>query len=529
MPTVKNKGKIKDYVYDISLDGTMVNAFGMNVLKQTDGFNFKLPDESKYRYTKEHPYVSTGLSRETKKDKEYVGFEADVAEFNDTYMCDMHYDKNAVNKMGLGIDEILDFSCNISRKNYLDYFPEKPYPKDVKIVGNTLKSKKLPIYIQNFMDRGFRLLLQNKGKEFLEAYYAYIEKIYNYKIPLKDIASKGKVKKTIPDYIADCETVTKAGNKKSRQAWMELAIKNNVKVDLGETLYYINTGTKKSHSDVKRVTHYNITQEDGTVKDIKNQLDKEWKVADDGKAGTKKKLKFGEWVNKHYPQVKVEDEIILFAELLPREIVESDKDFYCEEGKEYNVEKYIEQFNKRITPLLVCFSKDIRDRILINKPSERQCFTDEEAQLCSGQPNKEGDQDTYEQLMTMEDKEIKFWMAHPEWEIPYLKECNMDWDKIKSDYLDRQERERQMGIDKIRMMFEEAIEKITSEEYDAIEDGKIPSSIEKIADIDPVTFNFVSKEYPDVVLGTIYDIMDAQQFQREKRTSAIEVTVNDEE
>ena len=32
---VKNKGKIKDYVYDISLDGTMVNAFGMNVLKQT--------------------------------------------------------------------------------------------------------------------------------------------------------------------------------------------------------------------------------------------------------------------------------------------------------------------------------------------------------------------------------------------------------------------------------------------------------------------------------------------------------------
>ena len=79
------------------------------------------------------------------------------------------------------------------------------------------------------------------------------------------------------------------------------------------------------------------------------------------------------------------------------------------------------------------------------------------------------------------------------------------------------------------MMFDEAIEKITSEEYDAIEDGKIPSSIEKIADIDPVTFNFVSKEYPDVVLGTIYDIMDAQQFQREKRTSAIEATVNDKE
>ncbi len=106
MRTIKNKGKIKDYVYDISLDGTMVNAFGMNVLKQTDGFNFKLPDESKYRYTKEHPYISTGMSRETKKDKEYVGFEADVAEFNDVYMCDMHYNPKAVNKMGLGINSI---------------------------------------------------------------------------------------------------------------------------------------------------------------------------------------------------------------------------------------------------------------------------------------------------------------------------------------------------------------------------------------------------------------------------------------
>lgn len=404
----------------------------------------------------------------------------------------------------------------------MDYFPEKPYPKDVKIVGNTLKSKKLPIYIQNFMDKGFRLLLQNNGSKFLEEYYNYIEKIYNYKIPLRDIASKGKVKKTIPDYIADCETVTKAGSKKSRQAWMELAIKNNLKVDLGETLYYINTGTKKSHSDVKRVTHYNLIDENGEVKDIKNQLDKEWKSAEDGKAGSKKKLKFDEWVNIHYPNVKIEDEIILCAELLPREIVESDRDFYCEEGKEYNVEKYIDQFNKRITPLLVCFSKDIRDRILISNPSERQYFTEEETKLTSGQPNKEGDQDTYEQLMTMEDKEIKFWLAHPEWEIPYLKECDMDWEVIKADYLNRMEQEKQNGIDKIREEFETAILNISADDIDNIYEGKLPASISKIADIDPVTFNFVSKIDNSIVLGTIYDIMDAQTYKNENKINAFE-------
>ena len=496
------------------------------IVGDTDGFNFELP--LKFRYTEDNPYISPGLSRETKKGKKYIGFEADLAEFNDIFMKDFHYAPNACNKMGCGLDERISSSLNLSRKNYCDYFPEKPYPKDIKYVGNSIKSKKMSIFIEKFINDGVRLLVQNKGKEFLDAYYAYIEKIYNYQIPLKDIASKGKVKKSIPDYIADCNTLTKAGSKKSRQAWMELAIKNNLKVDLGETLYYINTGTKRTHSDVKRVTHYNIINENNEIKDIKNQLDKEWKKAEDGKNGEKKKLKFDEWVKKHYPQVKVEDEIILCAELLPREIVESEKDYFCEEGKEYNVEKYIEQFNKRITPLLVCFDKSIRDKILVTKPSDRQYFTEQEATLCSGQPTKEGDQDTYEALMTMEDKEIRFWMAHPEWEIPYLKECGMDWEKIKSDYIERTEKERQLGIDKIRQAFNEAVLNITPEEYDKIEDGKLPPAIDKIAVIDPLTFNFMSKDYPDVILGTIYDVMEGKDFRHDSQVTNIEFSTENE-
>lgn len=37
MVTVKNNGKTSVYVYDISLDGTVVNALGMNVMSNTDG------------------------------------------------------------------------------------------------------------------------------------------------------------------------------------------------------------------------------------------------------------------------------------------------------------------------------------------------------------------------------------------------------------------------------------------------------------------------------------------------------------
>ena len=94
--------------------------------------------------------------------------------------------------------------------------------------------------------KGIRLLERKKGQEFLDEYYAYVEKIYNYNIPIKMIASKGKIKKSLKDYVIDCNTLTKAGRPKSRQAWMELALKENLDVHMGETIYYINTGKSKS-------------------------------------------------------------------------------------------------------------------------------------------------------------------------------------------------------------------------------------------------------------------------------------------
>lgn len=483
------------------------------IVGDTDGFNFKLPDT--YRYTEENPYISPGLSRETKKGKAYTGYEADVAEFNDLYMSDKHYADNAVNKMGLGIDEIVSSTINFSRKNYADHFPDKPYPEDVKMVGNTIKSKKMPEYIEKFLDKGIRLLLKNDGQGFLNEYYDYIDKIYSYRIPLKEIASRGKVKKSLSEYVTDCKSITKAGRPKSRQAWMELALKDGIEVNLGETLFYINTGKSKSQSDVKKVTHYYAEGGlFGDKMDMRVALEKEWKAAPKSKTvedGVQ--LSLAEYVKKYHPEVTIEDEIILNAMLLPREMAESEKDIFCEDvpGMEYNVPKYISQFNNRIKPLLVCFSKDIRDKILINNPAERPYFTEDQSKLSSGEPNNLGDQDTYEQLMTMEDKEIKFWAAHPEFKIPFLDECGMNWEEIKKDYEDRIAREKQLGIDRVREAVETAIGKLSSEEFDAFEDdGEIPASLKKLVDFDPVTSNFVDKTYPDIVIMTIYDVLDAR-------------------
>ena len=514
MVRVKNNGKTSTYVYDVSLDHTVVNALGLNVVSNTDGFNFQLP--KKHRYTKEKPYISPGLSRETKKDVAYTGFEADAAEFNDTYMRDFHYAPNAVQKMAMGIDECVDSTINFSRKNYSDYFPEEPFPNDVKMVGNTIKSKKMPEYIAKFLEKGIRLLLQKKGQEFLEEYYAYIEKIYNYKIPLRQIATKGKVKKSIPEYIKDCEVVTKAGRPKSRQAWMELAIRNNLNVGIGETIYYINTGTIKSQADVKKVTHYYQASPNALFeekKDVRVMLEKEWKKNNiDGKlAPSGKKLDLKEYVKKHHKDVVIEDEIILNCEALPVSVVESEHDTFCEEGKEYNAPKYIDMFNKRITPLLVCFNPDIRGKILIKNPLERQYFTAEDCELCSGFPNEPGDQDTYNELMTMEDKEIKFWKEHPEWDIPYLKECGMDWDEIVSDYEERMRREEELGINRLRFSFQNLLMNAKGGDFDGLREGKLPVELSKQIAYNPEAKTFNSIEYNDIVIGTMYDVIEAQE------------------
>lgn len=493
------------------------------IVGDTDGFNFALPDDSVYRYTKEHPYVSTGLSRETDEGVEYSGFKADVAEFNDIYMCDKHYAPDAVNKMGLGIDEIVDATINFSRKNYADYFPENPYPEDVKLVGNTIKSKKMPEYISKFLAIGIRLLLQGKGQEFLEEYYNYVEKIYNYQIPLRDIATKGKIKKTLAEYKKDVQTLTKAGRPKSRQAWYELAIANGLSVGNGDTIYYINTGKSKSHADVKKTKKFYSTDMFGQTIDITKKIESaynKWKKSPEaiksvGGTNLASTYAIDDYARKYYNPVDIKDEIILNCALVPRDILDKEEDTFCadvSEELEYNVPKYVDMFNKRITPLLVCFSKEIRSDILIDNPKNRPYFTNEQCELVSGEPNKPGDQDTYEQLMTMEDKEIKFWKKY-NLVPPFVEECGMGtWEEILTDYDRRMEEEEKSGLAAEKALYGQLLDQMTAEEIDTvIEEGTLPAAFSKIVEVDPETMDLISKAYNHGVIGNLRDFIDARE------------------
>lgn len=380
----------------------------------------------------------------------------------------------------------------------------------------------MPKYIEKFLDIGIRMLLENRGRDFIEYYYDYVEKIYNLQIPLRDIATVGKIKTSMDNYIQSCKELTSAGNKKSRQAWYELVLKHNLSVNMGDTIYYINTGSKKNDSDVKRVTHYYITA-NGIKTDVTKELDREYNKAkktnpDKMKTSDGKWIKKDKWGAHRYGDTfSEEDEIVFNCVLLPNNIVEDEEEHFCDDDFEYNVNKYIDMFNKRIRPLLVCFSRDVRtvidengkekDNILITHPKDRKSFTEEQCELISGQPYNPTDQDTYEQLMTMEDKEIRFWVSVNK-KPPYVDEIGMDWEKIKSDYIERQKELERMEIKEEVKEYNKVIESLTRDEVDKfIEDGLLPDRLLKIIDIDSDSNNFMSRKY-NVTIGNIFDVVD---------------------
>lgn len=466
-----------------------------------------MPDT--FRYTDENPYIGKGFGRNVKEGKRYTGVEADVAEFEDMYLNTSY--NGGWQRYGLGIDEYISSSLNISRKNYADKLEDGK----VKLVGNSIKSRKMSGYLEKFIDRVIVLLLNGEGNKFINEYYDYIEKIYNYQIPIKDIASKGNIKKSVKEYIEGCKTLTKSGSKKSRQAWYELVIKENIDVNVGDTIMYVNTGTKKGHADVKRITHIYTVGHDKVKTDITKEVEKLYK--EDGKLGNpKRKTRLELAVEKYGKGVVEEDEVILNCKMVPREIIDSDEDVLCSDYDwlEYNVEKYIDQFNNRIKPLLVCFHPDIRDSIIIKNPKERKFFTDEEASLVSGMPVKPEDQDRYEVLMTPERKEVEFWLSIGE-VPPFVEECGIQWDEVVGSYYKELEREKDELFKLENEKYLKAIDRLTKDEVDDFEEnGKIPPTILSVVSLGS-DMRFYFKEIPDKSPSTGGYVFDDIRYRSE--------------
>ena len=333
------------------------------LVMDTDGVNFEIPDD-----VDTHTYIGKGLNELVEKGKEYTGINADTAEFNDIFMRD---------EMGLDIDYIAPACINLSRKNYIIKIIKKGKEK-IKLTGNTVKSKKLQQYVVEFLDEGFKYLLNGDGHSFINLYYDNVEKIFNKEIPLVKIANKSRVKQSVEDYKKYIKKRTKAGNLMARQAHMELILENDYQASLGETIYYVNNGRNKSAGDVKKISKY---------------LQK-W---------TRQELVDYQLEHNKLPPKETTIEINCY------QIPETDIQNHPDRTGEYNVPLYLSKFNKHVEPLLVVFKPEIRDSILINDPADRQYFTTHQCELDSGHPLKPEGQDSLDEVMTLSDMEVMFW------------------------------------------------------------------------------------------------------------------------
>ena len=306
------------------------------LVMDTDGVNFSSPDD-----VETHRYVGRGLNWKVKPGRVYTGPEADVAEYNDIFMR---------GEMALDTDGVWPSCINLARKNYAVMDAKGK----IKLTGNSIKSKKLPLYIETFLDKGIKLLLEGDGKGFIEYYYEYLQQIFDQKIPLSKIAQRAKVKLTIEDYVKRLTQKTKAGNQMSRMAHMELALQHNLSVNLGDVIMYVNNGVKASHGDVQ----------------------------------------------------KKGDGVQINCYMLDSNILENNPEM----TGEYNVPRAIVTFNKRIEPLLVVFKQEVRDNLLVNDPAERGIFTSSQCELINGMPFEESDQDKLEDdVLKITDQELEYW------------------------------------------------------------------------------------------------------------------------
>lgn len=326
----------------------------------TDGVNFMAPEGLEDNFE----YIGKGLNDEVKEGCVYKGVNAVVAEFNDLYMQ---------GEMALGLDGMWPSTINLSRKNYALLEDDG----SISLTGNTIKSKKLPIYIEEFLDTALTLLLNGKGYDFVQYYYSYIDKIYNKKIPLSKIATKARIKKSI-------ETYLKRGNNKNgqplpKQAHMELAILNNLPISLGDTIYYVNNGVKKSDGDIQTIKKCKLKASE--VRDYK---------INNGKPPGREFYDITEKINCYL-------------------LTEDDLENNPNKMGDYNVAKYISNFNTRVRKLLIAFNRDVRGSILIKTPDEKKSWLYSELELTNGQPFKDSEQDTIDELFTPSDNEIVYW------------------------------------------------------------------------------------------------------------------------
>jgi hypothetical protein len=325
--------------------------------------------------------------------------------------------------MSVDNDGVWKSALNISRINYANMKPDGK----IKLTGNTIKSKVMPEYIEEFVDNGLRLILEGKGAEFIEYYYDYLTDIYYKQIPLKKIATKKKYKETIKDYMN--RGTDKNGRLKAKKAHMELIIadRNKMHNKKFREMYIEKYQSEPPYDDISKVVinDQDLRQirrfledkmEEHEVVLFKDRVDNEDLF----------RVQYMMELSKEYIQPEPELDSMIYLVNIGRLQSHGDSAIITDKSTgesfiasrlitaktleenpdmtgEYNVARYISAFNKRVETLLEGFSEEVKNNLIVKSPEKRNHFTTEQSKL------RNYDHDDFDESMYLENAEIKFW------------------------------------------------------------------------------------------------------------------------
>ncbi len=320
------------------------------------------------------------------------------------------YNTEQMKSSFMSVDNDGEFaSCiNLKKLNYatLSITKDKKtgeMKEKIKLTGNSIKSKVMPEYCNDFYEKGLNLILHNKGSEFIDYYQEYVQDIYYKRIPLKKIANKTKFKKSLHSYLNRGND--KNGKKLAVQAHMELLIekRNSIALDLFEE-HKANLVFTKNEEDLTLEEKFNLVSD---YMPPEPELDTLIYHINNG------------YTQSNGHSSKVIDKITGQERYSSSIITQDELDKNPNMLGEYNVKLYLAAFNKKVKPILIGFDPEIAKKILakVVKKKEKDAlgkkitiekleiltFNDSELQL------KCYDSDTIEESMYLEKSEIDYW------------------------------------------------------------------------------------------------------------------------
>jgi len=378
------------------------------LLAITDGVNFQIPDTTNIiigdnvdvlDYMVEVPIPI----EEAWKFKGKTGITALIDKYNDQEQIAA---KIREKQSYISVDNDGEFiSClNLSRNNYAIMSESKDkksgkMKEKIKMVGVTIKSKVMSEYIEEFIDKGLDMVLHGRGVDFVNYYYDYVDQLYYQQIPMKKIASKNKVKVKLDQYINRGNT--KNGSKKPKQAHMELLIeeRNHIASELFNEHFdelNLDNSAKGWSIEQKMKLISNYMPPEPEIDSVVYQINTGKKVADSSSGRDEKT-----------------------GELYSKLIHASDLAMNPNMTGDYNVQKYLAAFNKRVAILLAGFNPEISGQILakivkkktkdtfgksvVIEELKKNVFMDHELTLDSYPL------DSIEESLQLEDREAIFW------------------------------------------------------------------------------------------------------------------------